>query len=354
MRRTRLFFLLIAVVVAAGIGYTGFWYHAEGLVREGLASWVAARRAEGFRIDFRAVTTSGYPFAVRLRIEQPVAEAPAKEWMWTGDAVEADARPWAFRHIDVYPFGRQEVSLPNGDGRESVVATATDAVARVDFLLNGRFDRASLDAENLTFSVPSAPGPITARLAYLALRASQADLRSNPPDENTKGLPVSADLSLSLQDITLPKAVAGPLGSQLSWITAEAQLLGPWSAGKPAVSLAAWRDAGGVLELKNFDISWGPLGLSGNATVALDGNMQPMGAGTGRVRGYQETIDALVAQGLMKQREGLLAKAGLGLLAKTPPEGGPKVLTVPLTIQEQVLYAGPVGILRIPTIAWAK
>ncbi len=56
----------------------------------------------------------------------------------------------------------------------------------------------------------------------------------------------------------------------------------------------------------------------------------------------------------MKPENGMIAKAGLGLLAKAPPDGGAKELTVPLTLERQVLYAGPVMVLSLPTIKWPE
>ena len=42
----------------------------------------------------------------------------------------------------------------------------------------------------------------------------------------------------------------------------------------------------------------------------------------------------------------------LGLLARTPKEGGPPRITAPLTAQDGALYLGPVKIMRLPRITW--
>jgi hypothetical protein len=124
--------------------------------------------------------------------------------------------------------------------------------------------------------------------------------------------------------------------------------------GPPLAALVAWRAAGGTIEVKSLDVAWGPLQLSGAGTLTLDRALQPEGAGTAKIRGYAETVDALVAHRLMRPDDGKLAKAGLTLLAKRPPEGGPRVLTVPLRVQQQMLYAGPIELLRLPTVSWPQ
>jgi hypothetical protein len=354
MRRTRRPLLavlaLAALLILAAAGYAGYWFYAVGQVRGGLADWAAARRAEGYAVSYAGPTITGFPFEIRVRLDQPMVVGRQKRWRWAGDGVEAVAAPWSYRRIVVRPLGHQTVSFPSREGKQEMVASAADAVVVVAFDSDGRFSDATLDAESLTVAVPDAPGPLSAEQAHIELHL---------PDTPTAaaagpGLPPSAALSVRVQNLDLPEAAAGPLGSQLRWVTAYGQLLGTLPPGSPAQALAAWRDAGGTLELKSFGLTWGPLQIEGNATVALDDALQPEGAGSSRIRGYAETIDALVAQGLIKPNNGMLAKAALGLLAKAPADGGPKVLTVPLTIQKRELYAGPIGLLHIPPIKWAE
>lgn len=339
--------LLLAVVLVAG-GYGAFWFYTEKLVRNGLADWATARRAEGYNIAYGEPVISGFPLRIKVTLNHPTISGPSRRWRWRGDGVVAETRPWAFRNVIVRALGQQTINFPRGAVNDEVTASSTEAVGRLSLSRTGRLAQAIFDADGVTITTPGMPGPIVTQHGHLEIAVPQG-----PVSAGTKPA-VTAATKLRLQDIALPAAVAGPLGPQLRWITAEGQLLGPFGPGSPAKALAAWRDAGGTLELKNFDLAWGPLQISGNATVALDIALQPEGAGTCELRGYAETVDALIAQGLVKPHNGALVKAGLGLLAKTPADGGPKVLTVPLSIQKQVLYVGPIGLLHISTIKWAE
>jgi hypothetical protein len=97
---------------------------------------------------------------------------------------------------------------------------------------------------------------------------------------------------------------------------------------------------------------WGPLNLDGSATVALDEHMQPMGAGTARIAGYAATLDALVATHVINARAALAAKAVLGLMARTPADGGAPVVEVPLTLQDGALSVGRIPLGRMPELSW--
>jgi len=347
LRRPYLLAALL-VLLAAG-GYTGFWFFEAGVVKGGLADWTQERRAEGFTIAYDTPELSGFPFSIALHLGHPSVTAPGAGWRWTGEAAEGEVRPWAFRHVRVQPIGRQEVGIVQAGETSLLVASAARSSAVVDVDARGRLEDGSFDAEDLTLAPATGAPQLSVHLFHLALSAAAG----NSAPAKGPALATTAELELHMEGITLPKASAGPLGASLGPLTAAAQVRGPIDGKSPLQALSAWRDAGGTLELKSFLLDWGPLQLSGNATLALDPNLQPEGAGTGEIRGFAETIDALVGRGLVKPDTGALAKAALGLLAKTPSGGGAKVLTIPLSIQRQTFYAGPFGLMKLPTIKWS-
>ena len=347
--RYRPHIIAAALVAAAAAGYGTFWFIEAGVVKNGLADWTAGQRAQGFTIAYGTPRLSGFPFSIVVHLDQPSITAPGKDWRWTGEAVEADVRPWAFRHVTVHPLGRQEVGLVRAGATALASASAAKATAIVDVDERGRLTQGSFDAEDLSLEAAGAAAAVSVHAFHLTL----AGIRGAAVPAAGPALAQSAALSLELEGITLPAAEAGPLGPKLGPLTAEAQLRGPLDGKGPIEALKAWRDAGGTLELRHFALDWGPLQISGNATLALDPNLQPEGAGTGEIRGFAETVDALVGQGLVKPDAGALAKAAFGLIAKSPPGGGAKVLSIPLSIQRQTLFAGPFGLMKVPTIKWS-
>ena len=73
---------------------------------------------------------------------------------------------------------------------------------------------------------------------------------------------------------------------------------------------------------------------------------------TARITGFRETVDALVAAGAVRPRDAMTAKIVLGVLAKTPEDGGPPRITAPLSAQDGALYIGPVRLFHLPAIRW--
>src|SRR5579863_7634575 len=94
-------------------------------------------------------------------------------------------------------------------------------------------------------------------------------------------------------------------------------------------ALAAWRDGGGIIEVRDGTVRWGSLAVDVNGTLALDAALQPIGALTATILDHNVLIDAAVAAGEMREGDASLVKTFLGLMAKSGPDGK-KRLTLPL------------------------
>jgi hypothetical protein len=159
---------------------------------------------------------------------------------------------------------------------------------------------------------------------------------------------LTADLRFS--GMTLPQAVP-PLGDTIDHLAAAVAIRGTISGGPHRQALAAWRDDGGTLEVNSFDLGWGTLQLGAKGTLALDAGLQPIGALTALLRGYNEIIDALVTGGSLRAGDAALAKIALGLLAKEGPDGNYEI-SAPLTLQNGYVFLGPARLARLPNFTW--
>jgi hypothetical protein len=115
--------------------------------------------------------------------------------------------------------------------------------------------------------------------------------------------------------------------------------------------MAAWRDAGGKLALRQFGLTWGQLNASGSATLRLDEALQPAGTAEAQVIGTAETLDALANAKVMAPRAAMAAKAVLALLQRPQPNGPPSV-NLPLILQDRTLQMGRIPLAKLPEITW--
>jgi hypothetical protein len=360
MARRRLILISLAAALAlVAAGYTALWLYAAHAVRAGLVQWTDAARAAGMTVEYGTPELSGFPLALRFAVARPHVVGPHELWHWSGDGIEAEVWPWAFRTVRVRPIARQEASFPVAGGVETLATDDETAEIVASFDGSGRFTYGTVDAARLTIArslarpgaapAPS-PAPITVAGLHMALGVpTLPDMPAAGPD-----LPASLALTFAADDLDLPEAAASPFGSHVRQIAIELQIMGKIAPGPPRAALAAWRDAGGTLELRRLDLDWGPLDVSGNATVALDGNLQPEGAAGTTIRGYDATIKALVARGLIGPQTGVFLSAALTLMAEGQHNRDPSALSVPLSIQHQRLFVGPFGLMNVPAIDWPQ
>lgn len=340
-RKTLLIAALAVAVVA--VAYTGVWYYARGIALDAVTDWVAARRLAGYRIDHGPPRTGGFPFAVRIRIDAVSAATGDERWHWRGDSLVVEIRPWDFRHLRLEAFGAQRFMHRDGGAVTRMTLDARESVAIATFAETGRLTDVTLRIQD-----PRLSGDGGAfRAAEFWLEAVIAD---PPPSVHTEP---SLTLSVAAVDTVLPAAFGSVLGREIETLRAELKVLGTIAGGPPREALEAWRRDGGTVDVKWLHMTWGPVDIRARGTLALDAEHRPLGALSADIRGYAAAMDALRDASVVSEQTANLAKIGLALLARTPPEGGAAVLTVPVTAQAGKLYAGPVKILTLPRIRFS-
>jgi hypothetical protein len=116
-------------------------------------------------------------------------------------------------------------------------------------------------------------------------------------------------------------------------------------------ALAAWRDAGGTVEVTDFALAQATLSLSGSATVALDETLQPIVAANLKARGLPTTIDLLASQKRIYPEDALKMKLFVKG-AERDTKGGYKEVATGLTVQGGYLAWGPFKLAKVPPIQW--
>ena len=79
-----------------------------------------------------------------------------------------------------------------------------------------------------------------------------------------------------------------------------------------------------------------------------------MFAGTAKVEGLFAAIDALRDRDMIRSRDAAMAKVMLGVLSRPGEKGGAPSISLPVSIQGQKLFAGPVPLMDVPPIEWPQ
>jgi hypothetical protein len=323
--------ILLALAALAG-GWALWWRVAAGQFATSIDLWIAARKAEGYKIEALRDPVGGFPLRLRTRIAAPAAAAGDGSWSWAGPDLAIEAPAWSPLRIAFAMPGAHQVVAK--DHRYEVQAKTADGL--LSLATDGRLDRLTLTVDRISAQEEGKPVATIDRLHALF---------GEPARDPAAAVAASLTFDIAAETITLapdPRLALGPI---IDHIGASGRLEGPPPRGLDAASLDAWRDAGGAIDLDLMAFAWGPFKLSGNGTFSLDDQLRPLAAATTAVQGAPETLQALADAGLMKANDAKLAALGLALLADSQGR-----VNLPLTAQDGQLSSGPIKLIPLPPV----
>ena len=339
---------VVAFAVAA-ILYVAFWFVIAFGLRNGAVEWAETRRQEGYTVNYSGLLLDGFPFLMRLTLSDPGLGYPASDvpWAWQSEGLAVEMRPWNPWRLTIMPTGALTLGLTIGGEPVTYVGLA-DEIAIGLGLAGGWPKSGELTVSGLNLSLADENGDSGESIAVKTMRLQALRDAADDADHRT----VTFDLHLQAEGLETPAGVFLPLGNRVDNLVLDASVLGAIPAGWLPESLAAWRDRGGTVEVPRMEFIYGPLIARAEGTLALDGDMQPIGAFTAKFQGFFEIVDALRKQGLIRSVDAITAKVVLGALARRPRDGGPASLNLAITLQNRKVFAGPVSLLDLPAIDW--
>jgi hypothetical protein len=314
-------------------------------LQAGYENWAADRRANGWVIEAGQATSGGWPGAASLSIPHfsilgGEPDIPGG-MSWSADRLELRVPLFRPGNLEITPSGNQKLRL----GAGTPVSYTAERLNGV-LPLNGSGEPLVIDADASNLR-------IQAREQNKGISVGAIRLHGSFDPGAAKGQPAAA-VQLTATQISLPPGFHSPLGDAIASTEADFSLSGPVP---PVTGLTRrarkWRDDGGSVEVSRFDVVWGPLNVSGTATLALDDELQPMGAGNARIVGYRETLDMLADRGALSRSAVTAAKALLSLIAHTGEDGTEEV-EVPLTLRYRTLLMRQIPLLRFPELDWPE
>jgi hypothetical protein len=343
-RRLRLGVALggLALLGLLAAGHFVLWNAIAAAIEDGMGAWAEERRAAGWDVSYAPPERHGWPLAAAVRFPGlTVASGPSSPvaFVWAAGTAEARIAPPDLRLV--------ELDLP--DPQLLLVEGTELRFAAERLLLRFRVDGGAppqggtLEASRLRVALPGVLPGGAGEAAALS-----ASLMTRPDATESE---VALSLSLAAQGVTLP--LEGPLGRFVEEAALSLAASGP-VPGRRALRQRAetWRDAGGTVALSGVTLRYGPLRAEGEATLALDAALQPMGAGRLAMSGHDAALSALVAAGVIPRAAAVQAGLALRLVQRVPEGGGEPRAEVPLLLENRRLSALGIPLARLPRLSW--
>ncbi|MGH7031738.1 MAG: DUF2125 domain-containing protein [Stellaceae bacterium] len=341
MRRTTRLGLAAVVLVLVLFGaYAAYWRIAAGRIEEGVVAWQQSMRARKIDASWRKLRVTGFPFDFRVALEGAAlrdrALSPAPQLhlpVLTGNAHPWNLADWRL----AAPAGLSAGLAAAGDRPPLRLAarTAEGTVSRGPDGAGWLWLRLH-DAK----AAAGAQVPVKTVDAWITLPATPPLAESDP----------SVGLAVDLRQLHLPAPLA-TLSGTIDELAFAATVKGAVPDGPLVPAIAAWRDAGGTIELDHLHLKWGGLAVTATGTVALDQGLQPIAAFSGGIEGFATILSALVDGDRLNAQQATLLRIALSALAEPGPGGRPQIATS-FTIQNGKMYLGPAQLGEAPRIAW--
>lgn len=332
MRAPRPLLIVVAILLLAFIGFAVYWWIAVDRLRAGIVETREQLAAFGIAVEHGEPEIGGFPISLTLTLPNPVVTLPDGTRIVGPEALEGSARLWNLASISLRGPGRYELSLPQGE----LLFEAEDAVMTLE-IAGGLIDAVSLRL---------ASAVLTNRVTAQTLAAEKLSLSLERILPRAGGQDTA--FALQLEGLPLPasaRETADLMGPRIGLLALAGRFEGPLlPGGDPRQIAAAWRDAGGILDLERIAFAWGQLGVSGEGTLTLDESFRPLGAFSLRTLALPALVARLAEAGVLDEETAARLAAALAARSEGNDESGREIVRLPVTAQDGVLSVGEVEI----------
>ena len=330
--------VLLAIVILAALGWSGWWWLAATARDRALTGWLAERRADGWVAEAEDVRVTGFPGRLDTIVTGLDLADPEAGWSWRADEFQVLSLSYKPHHVIAVLPGTQVVGDPVRDHHRH----QRDA-ARVG----------DLPAEP---AARARPHDLRDR-RHAALQRPRLDRRhrqGDPRDPARRGgAPNAHDLAFDAEALALPAGltaglnVGAVLPDAISPVGLDATLAfdRPWDR----ATVEGENPTLEQVRIRDLSLAWGRLDLRGRGTLEVDDEGFAEGRLDLRARNWQEMVDIAEAAGALDPGVAGAVRAGLGLVARLA--GDADAIDVPLDFADGVARLGPVVIGPAPALA---
>ena len=327
--------ILAAVILAAILGWTGWWFVLATARDNALTTWLTDRRAAGWVAEAGDVSVGGFPSRVDSRISGLSLSDPQAGWSWQAAALNILQLAYKPHHVIAVLEGEQVVATPYDTFR----ASSDTLRGSVVFRPNTRLELDHMTFEIGGMAVTSDAGWMTSiDKAVLATRQANG------------GQPYAHDLAFDAENLAIPQladTARGVLPPAIGKVSLDSTLRfdRPWDR-------ASVEGDNPVLEgvdIRDISLAWGRLDLRGSGNLAVDAEGYAEGRIDLHARNWEDMLAVAESSGALDPTLAGALRGGLGLLARF--SGDRNALDIPLDFKGGVARLGPIPIGAAPRLA---
>jgi hypothetical protein len=337
LNKKRLTILSLTIIIVL-CGYTYLWFHAAEKLEDWLLESLNRMEQQGYLPAYDRIEIKGFPFKLEARFLNPIIQLPKPVALKISgpQLITATTSIWNPRLVTIK--GKEKISFfLIGDQAEEYPLASIDQL-QIRGELNSHF---SQDYSVLLTGIQT-PAWKAQEISF----AFTNDHRANNANEISLNV-INVNSITALNNSSLPLTIEN--------ISLTANYLMPIKMkGNLVSTLKDWADHDGVIDLENFNITWGDIRLEGNGSMSLDQEMQPLAALSVKIYGIEPILNVMVKQHIIHKSIVAIIKTALSLLKENDGGQQEKYYKIPISIQDRELSLAGIPIKTFDPIIWGE
>lgn len=340
-------------------GYSYWWNFVADQAVIGIEQWKNAQAAKGLIVTHDPLNVEGFPYRVHistasLKLQQISADGANTQTVEV-PSIWAIAQPWNLKHVILGSSGTisyQKTTKTSeiSKTQDSFTITPEKAIASLTVSTSGELQALAID-----LSEPVLAGNLfgsgKAMRLQIHSRAEERDLNKEGTDAAQSHLTLSRfqQVAFRADGLTLDRLQENPLGPTIEKLNILLESASNFNDFKDRSAIEKWRDAGGVIDVTNAELSWGPSHLSATGSLTLDQDNYPLGAFNTKVKGFAELFTEIAKSRQMNDKNIQTAVFALNMLSKSEKDGT-RYVELPFSLQDQAAHIGPLKLFRLQPV----
>ena len=328
--------LLLAAILIAALGWSGFWWIGARNINQNLTDWLDTRHQAGWVANYSSLDTNGFPNRFDTEIRDIELVDTHTGIAWTAPFFQLFRLSYEQSHVIAVWPNQQVVATPNqridirsDDIRASLVLRDTDTwlldrmnLVVDDLSLSSSNDWSARIEQSLFAMRPSERVPAAIDLALKA-----TNVHPKNPALTTLAEMGAIPRTIESLDIDLSVTFDAPLDRRVIEV------------GRPNIT---------ALDLHVLKSKWGGLELWAAGDLTLDSQGRATGSITIKAKNWREMLQLAKASGWIPDAAVDPLTTGLGFIATL--SGSKQTLDAPLTFDRGNVSFGPIPLGTLPPI----
>ena len=345
-KKTSIVFGVPIVMMLVLIGFFMFWLKATTLIENHVDTTTAKWKEIGIDFSFNKKKLGGFPYSANLILEEPSFKMPSKSggMVIKCSELKINISPLSPQKINITPRGN--IKIKTSDHFDAPEIKLNHDLLAFYISINSFFEitSTSLELKNLTAKGFRSGG--TLKIEELKSKISKLYIAEASFQD------ITFNANFSMKNMYISKKLGIPIGEKIEKLIIIADILGPIKTNDIETGLEKWRAKGGTAEIRKVQLNWEPLKLLLSGTIALDYDFQPIGTLTGKSIGVFKTLPSFVETDFIQPKNASMVKIVIGKNATERTKKGLSKTNLSLSIQDNILYIGPVKLAKLPIIDW--